>query len=466
MGEPSLSRLHKIVETATNEAEAIINNQLLISVRLLCYYAGELLASSRLHCRSETNELGLDMELCRQLLDEAENLALSTESLISEIRRARVALSKLFKWFRAVHANLDKKTDARETDDIQGFKSQDYREIATLLGHKHPIHALCLASKTEILLNLQVMRLLSKPGEAPNVGVSGVFEGSSWPPPSHHGKQEVTGFSDEQRLPVVRPENFGDENSFTLHQRLCAVELALNKVFTKTRKSIMLTVKPICSVQFPAEPLNELHLKARCSFTAHIPNFQRKDSTSRKRYCDSLQNVSASIQASPERLWLLKSEQHNTIRFWVGLKVPRDTSVIQASFYAHEQGNRSKHLQRLALLARRRGNTDEIWLVDGENMLEHYGACQFEPASSPACLVDRVPNWSSDVYDSTPTRILQPHDMKIFGLVRACSSRLYVSGCRGVACVVAAPSFITFYDLEDQESEDDDGDCLGDRKRN
>jgi len=131
-----------------------------------------------------------------------------------------------------------------------------------------------------------------------------------------------------------------------------------------------------------------------------------------------------------------------------------NTSIIQASFYAHEQGNHSNHPERVALLIRRRGNMDEIWLIDGELMIHHYGARQIELTSSPACLVDHVPTWCSDVHNSTPTRVLQTHDMKALVLVRANSSRLFISGCRGVACVQAAPSFLTFYDLEDQESND------------
>jgi len=222
MGEPSLSRMHKIVETAINEAELVVNDQLLISARLLCYYSGELLASSRLHCCLETNDLGLDKKLCRQLLDKAENLALSTECVILEIRRARVALSKLFKWFRDRQVNVDKRSDATE--------KSDYKYITGLVEDEQPIHSSCFFSKTEALLNLQVMRLLSKPCE-PNVSVS---RGCTTAPNCsqlerisrqirdlvEQGKHKVAEFSTGRRFPLVEREIFSDKQSFALHERL------------------------------------------------------------------------------------------------------------------------------------------------------------------------------------------------------------------------------------------------------
>lgn len=112
LAEPSLSRMHKVVETATNEAEAALRDHLLVSARLLCYHAGELLASSRVCCQFEPNEAGLDVRLCRRLVDEAENLVLSTECVILHVRRARAALAQLFKWLKDLHTadSTDKKS--------------------------------------------------------------------------------------------------------------------------------------------------------------------------------------------------------------------------------------------------------------------------------------------------------------------------------------------------------------------
>ena len=106
---------------------------------------------------------------------------------------------------------------------------------------------------------------------------------------------------------------------------------------------------------------------------------------------DSLEGVSALIQANSRTLWLLKSKHHDSIRFWVGLRTSNDTSIVQAQFYASEQGNFSKNAHRIAVLTRRREHVDEIWLIDGKSMLDQYGAQQ-SSFQSKACLLYTSPS--------------------------------------------------------------------------
>ena len=168
---------------------------------------------------------------------------------------------------------------------------------------------------------------------------------------------------------------------------------------------------------------------------------------------DSLEGVSALIQANSRTLWLLKSKHHDSIRFWVGLRTSNDTSIVQAQFYASEQGNFSKNAHRIAVLARRREHVDEIWLIDGNSMLDQYGAQQSSFQSKALCMVKNVANWSYALHHSAPIRCLQSNDIRKFSLFRPRSCHFCVSGCRGVACVLADPSFLTLYDLEDQQSD-------------
>mmetsp|Transcript_14562 Transcript_14562/g.45100 ORF Transcript_14562/g.45100 Transcript_14562/m.45100 type:complete len:582 (+) Transcript_14562:135-1880(+) len=230
MAEPSLSRTHKAVEAATSEAEAVLSDRVLVSARLMCYYAGELISSSRLNCHFEANDLGLDIELCRQLLAKAESLALSTECAISDMRRARMAISKLFKWFRDLHTAADKKSNAKDKDNADKFKLKDYEDVAILLDDERP---LCPTSKTEVLLNLGVMRFLSNPDKVPSAGA---LKDPVCPPPGRPKLEniasQIRAFIQKEKREVAvlsdgdfpsKPESFGKEESAILHNRLQAV---------------------------------------------------------------------------------------------------------------------------------------------------------------------------------------------------------------------------------------------------
>ena len=241
LAEPSLSRMHKVVETATNEAEAALRDHLLVSARLLCYHAGELLASSRVCCQFEPNEAGLDVKLCRRLVDEAENLALSAECAILHIRRARAALSQLFNWLKDLHTadSTENRANVIEKDDAHRFKlkTYDYQDMADLLkGDNSPVPVFS-TSQTEALLNMNVMSLLSDPmGLArPNVSIDPI-----WPPPNtrraedvanqigrivQKEKQEARIISQtSQQPPWYKPlmESRVNDMSLILHTRLCS----------------------------------------------------------------------------------------------------------------------------------------------------------------------------------------------------------------------------------------------------
>jgi hypothetical protein len=172
MAEPSLSRMHQAVETATTATESALNNRLLVSAKLLCYHAGELLASSRLDCAGfKPREIGLDAQLCRIFLQEAEDLALCIEAAICDIRKARRDLSGLFKWFKALHAfvGMHKKSTSNDVDDDFFkfiLKARDQQGIASFLVAGKLIESASYSSNTEAILDFEVTKLLAdlKPG--------------------------------------------------------------------------------------------------------------------------------------------------------------------------------------------------------------------------------------------------------------------------------------------------------------
>jgi len=476
--EPSLSRMHNAVETAANSVESILSNRLLASSRLLCHYAGELVASCRLgYAGFEPNQVGLNLGLCRKLLSTAEGLVLATQDVVSSIRRAHLALSGLFRWFKIIHTmgtTMKKTFHANERADIVKLqlKFQDQQDMATLLETR-PVDDLGILSKTEELLgcslkdslNNSVTKQVGESGDTicrspdysdpkdvatairavleterlEEANLSGVDSPPSGTLPLHSTSSHAVDVSD-------------DDSSVVIHKWLGAVGVAMDKVFEETRSRLATTVRAISSTEFPAEVLNDGRHQRRCSFTAHIPDICDKSMATAADH-DSLEGVSALIQANSRTLWLLKSKHHDSIRFWVGLRTSNDTSIVQAQFYASEQGNFSKNAHRIAVLARRREHVDEIWLIDGNSMLDQYGAQQSSFQSKALCMVKNVANWSYALHHSAPIRCLQSNDIRKFSLFRPRSCHFCVSGCRGVACVLADPSFLTLYDLEDQQSD-------------
>lgn len=476
--EPSLSRMHNAVETAANSVESILSNRLLASSRLLCHYAGELVASCRLgYAGFEPNQVGLNLGLCRKLLSTAEGLVLATQDVVSSIRRAHLALSGLFRWFKIIHTmgtTMKKTFHANERADIVKLqlKFQDQQDMATLLETR-PVDDLGILSKPEELLgcslkdslNNSVTKQVGESGDTicrspdysdpkdvatairavleterlEEANLSGVDSPPSGTLPLHSTSSHAVDVSD-------------DDSSVVIHKWLGAVGVAMDKVFEETRSRLATTVRAISSTEFPTEVLNDGRHQRRCSFTAHIPDICDKSMATAADH-DSLEGVSALIQANSRTLWLLKSKHHDSIRFWLGLRTSNDTSIVQAQFYASEQGNFSKNAHRIAVLARRREHVDEIWLIDGNSMLDQYGAQQSSFQSKALCMVKNVANWSYALHHSAPIRCLQSNDIRKFSLFRPRSCHFCVSGCRGVACVLADPSFLTLYDLEDQQSD-------------
>lgn len=477
MAEPLLSRLHKAVETATKAAEASLNDRLLVSAKLLCYHAGELLASSRLDCTGfEPEEIGLDTRLCRIFLQEAEDLVLCTEAVISELRRARLALSGLFKWFKALHATviMHKDPDSNEISNNLfnlKFKVRDQQDIGSFLNTEKLLESLSYSSNTEAILNFEVTRLLSDltpcPIKTPIVtfGTQNIKnltpEAIADQIRSCVEKQQAaeTATASPHASPILghdRKDDLSNSQLAGVHANLKAVGVAMNAIFAGTRSALAKKVKYQSSAQFPAERLQEVQLQDRVSFRAHLPNPRILKPQDVFAHSDCLEDISALIQSTPTTLWLLKSLHHDSIRMWLGLKSPINTSIIQASFYANEQGNYCKNSHHIAVLARGPSSLDEIWLVDDASLLKEFGAEQNEPRSEAACFVKEMADWSHHVYSSAPTKDLQLDKIKILSLVHACSRRLFVSGCRGVACVLAEPNFLTLYDLEDFDSDIED----------
>lgn len=477
LAEPSLSRMHNSVETAANLVEAILSNKLLASSRLLCHHAGELVASCRLGCAGfEPNQVGLNLGLCRKLLSTAEGLVLATQDVVFSIRREHLALSGLFRWFKILHTmgtTMQKTFNANERAAIVQLqlKFQDQQDMATLL-ETSPVGDLCVLSKTEALLGCSLKSSLEdpvpkqkreygEPSRSPNysapkdvaTAIRAVLKTESLEAATLSAVDQPP----SETLPLYSTSSHAvdvndDDGPVVIHKWLGAVGAAMDRVFEETRSCLATTVRAISSAQFPAEVLNDGRHQRRCSFTAHIPDICDKSMASAADH-DNLECVSALIQANSRTLWLLKSEHHDNIRLWLGLRTSNDISIVQAQFYASEQGNFSKNAHRIAVLTRRRENVDEIWLIDGKSMLDQYGAQQSRFQSKALCLEKNVANWSYAIHHSAPIRCLQSNDISKFSLFRPRSYQFCVSGCRGVACVFADPSFLTLYDLEDQQSD-------------
>ena len=419
--EPSLSRMHNAVETAANSVESILSNRLLASSRLLCHYAGELVASCRLgYAGFEPNQVGLNLGLCRKLLSTAEGLVLATQDVVSSIRRAHLALSGLFRWFKIIHTmgtTMKKTFHANERADIVKLqlKFQDQQDMATLLETR-PVDDLGILSKTEELLgcslkdslNNSVTKQVGESGDTicrspdysdpkdvatairavleterlEEANLSGVDSPPSGTLPLHSTSSHAVDVSDDDSSVVIHKwlgavsfQSVKIHFYYVYCYFILQVGVAMDKVFEETRSRLATTVRAISSTEFPTEVLNDGRHQRRCSFTAHIPDICDKSMATAADH-DSLEGVSALIQANSRTLWLLKSKHHDSIRFWLGLRTSNDTSIVQAQFYASEQGNFSKNAHRIAVLARRREHVDEIWLIDGNSMLDQYGAQQ------------------------------------------------------------------------------------------
>jgi hypothetical protein len=121
------------------------------------------------------------------------------------------------------------------------------------------------------------------------------------------------------------------------------------------------------------------------------------------------------------------------MRTCLGFQAPEETRIVQAKFYASQQGSYQNRVNRIAALLQR-GGTDEIWLLGDASFLKEQ---RFEVVQSLH---------------------LRSCNVKVIPLTRARSKRFSVSGCRGMACVLAEPSFLTLYDLEDVETDQEDDD--------
>lgn len=232
----------------------------------------------------------------------------------------------------------------------------------------------------------------------------------------------------------------------------------MDTIFSKTREVLSTSVVPNSSVHFPMERLDDPRFEDRCCFTAHLPGPQStcltRQNLLKPGIHDCLRDVSVLIKATDSTLWLLKSYNHDTAHACLGFEAPDDASILQSKFYASQQGSSLKRSSRIAILARRHGGNDEIWLIDDAGMMQAYGLRSSEPRNKFAFYSQGAVAWSNCIYESAPLRHLKPCDFTIISLTRGRSKSLFVSGCRGIACVLAAPSFLTLYDLEDIDEDD------------
>lgn len=229
----------------------------------------------------------------------------------------------------------------------------------------------------------------------------------------------------------------------------------------RARVAIASKIKAAQEVYLATEQLHDKAIQGRCCFGACLSSPQSSNTLNRPAGPEGL---FALIQANVQTLWLLQYGHHrDSARTWLGLKVPQDTSIIQAKFYCDEQGNRSGHDHFIAILVSRLGDQDEIWLVDAYRMLREYKGRQIkEPRSShAACLPQTETCRSTNICESVQLIHMQSSSVKVLHLTRDRSKCFYVSGCRGVACVIANPNFLTFYDLEEIDDVDSANDNNG-----
>ena len=231
-------------------------------------------------------------------------------------------------------------------------------------------------------------------------------------------------------------------------------------LFEKTRNVLSTGISQSCSVQFPKEALGDMRLKDRCCFSAHHPSDLQCGNSSpaileHPNAGSCLQHVFMLIKATASILWFLGSHHHDALRTCLGLRAPANSSIVQATFYSSQEGCNFKTLRSIAILVRKTSGHDEIWLVDDPAVMNMHGAKRVDPRDTVAFLHQGETGWSNKLYENLTLLELESCNMKVLGLTRARSKSFAVSGCRGVACVLAEPSFLTVYDLED-------GDCQGD----
>ena len=165
MAEPSLSRAHKLVDTAAINAEKNLSDILARAAKLICYHAGGLAVHGRSGGALYPNAVGFDLNLSRALLQEAETFFISAELLISEMRVARYSLSNVFKWLRELHETYsDKHSNSSSTEDTlkYKFKATSQREMASLLKITPCVRldSSVARPRTEILLDINITALL------------------------------------------------------------------------------------------------------------------------------------------------------------------------------------------------------------------------------------------------------------------------------------------------------------------
>jgi hypothetical protein len=406
---------------------------------------------------------------------------MASEVLISDMRSARSALSKLLRWFRVLHltsqADKGATSSAAEEDALKSkLKSHNQREIVTLLESTPLDNSPMPCSQTEALLNLNVTSVLAHPGVH---DTKASHDAGKRVLPDYPTAQDIAHrlrvvVENEKQMtedpgmnPSLQPEDHQShpsdcrdslhkDESVILHTRIEAVRAAMDAIFSRTRQVLTATIAKHSSIQFPKEALDDAKLAGRCCFTAHIPNPRRTAQLSVQDAHDCLRDVSVLIKATDSILWLSRSNNHDTTHACLGLKAPDDALITQARFYASQQGSYSRNHNYITVLVKRNSGHDEIWLVGNAEIMEAHGARLTQTKRELAFAYEDIMDWSNNIYQDTPLRNIQSCDIKVIPLARARSRALFVSGCRGIACVLAEPSFLTIYDLEDVVTDDDD----------
>lgn len=430
--EAELVKMHKTLDANMASAETALIGRLLPAGRHVFYRASELDALARGHEVLGYDRIGWNDTETNQLTLAAKELVLRGEECLEAMRTARLGIAMLCGWLADL-ALLSKKDEASPQGDD---------EQPAAVEPKLPAH-----------LRTDLIRLIDKaiaaPPELPSLSttervVLGPFAltRALCDPDDNSQSSEaifLLGASDledaaKRADPATEPSK--DDISLAARIREC-VEIA-DVVFGSVRRSFE-------QATVLAKPLDLDVLPFGVALHARIGDMN-----------DDGKRVLCCVAKTPDVIWILEILGARQI---TARSLRLDAPLLRVGFYGAQAGFRSKHDEKLVLLVGPSPDepNDHVWLLDDDKYLEdRHTVTLRSPDDMDAD--DDYPRGLHDVISDDEPALTAQSGHEVAALKRPKSKHLFVSGCRGVACVLAEPNVLTIYDLEDLEDDDDDED--------
>ncbi|KAJ8609623.1 hypothetical protein CTAYLR_006290 [Chrysophaeum taylorii] len=525
--EAEIVKLHKNLDATLVTAMEAFDERLVRATRHLVFRASELEALARCGDVLGYDRVGLSQPECLRFCNSCEQFALKAEECVEGIRCCRRRLADLCNWLAdlAMMAAARKRWERGGEDNNDDDKRPPLAAI-TPQTPAHAQDDLCdlfcaalddppprpSLSISERLLfgSYSLSRALCDPDPAALHNYDDDDE-----------EEDVLRESEARFLlgctskedapkrdaPASRPSPHDADLSLCGRLRECC-ELG-DAVFDRIRDAFSRRnrLKTSYRILFPEVPI-DVALRARI----------RSDD-------DAGDCVICAVATNPRTVWLLDLTPSGAL---AARRLALDASLLRLDLYGAQAGYRTKHAEKLILMVRSSSttttttNVDHLWLLDDDKLFQGKPPLLLAdppdnspppPAlAGPAGLVvsggaddvvmldddddeesaavgpipiplvdpeeedDDAPRDGCDFHHTSSSssskvvRLSASSEFDEDGVFRTLqlhhprSTNLFVSGCRGVAAVAAAPNILTLYDVEDLDDDDDDEEEDGDEE--